>query len=81
LIDLDDPDSPLCRRLDLEVLKLGKPEEQVAKDIKSRIMLLLELNNSVNFLSEVTKIDGLKKFNIFWRNKRMATILEEMEED
>ena len=27
LLDLDDPEALLCRRLDLEVLKLGKPEE------------------------------------------------------
>jgi hypothetical protein len=77
LLDLDDPEALICRRLDLEVLKLGKPEQTVATDIKNRILLLLELNNSVNYLSEVTKIDGLKKFNTFWRNKRMATILEE----
>lgn len=44
-------------------------------------MLLFEVNNSVNFLSEVTKIDSFNKINTFWRSKRMATILEELEED
>jgi hypothetical protein len=53
----------------------------VARDIKNRILMLFELNTSVNFLGEVTKIDRYNKINTFWRSKRMATILEEMEED
>jgi len=80
-LSLDEPDAPIHRSLDTDKLKLGKPEEQVAHDIKNRIMLLFEINNSVNFLSEVTKIDSATKTKNFWRSKRMATILEELEED
>jgi len=81
VLDLDDPEAAVPKKLTVDKLKFGQPEEHVARDILQRIMLLFEVNNSVNFHSEVTKIDSLQKINTFWRSKRMATILEELEED
>jgi hypothetical protein len=50
-------------------LKLGSPAEEVAQDVNNRLLLLLEIKPSFNYLSEVTRLTQNKKF-------KMSTIAE-----
>jgi len=63
ILDLDDTESDaqqIPNTVNSQVLKLGAPAQEVALDVKDRLLLLLELKPSYNYLSEVTRISRAK---------------------
>ena len=57
------------------------PAEEVARDVLNRLVFLFEINTSITYQSEVTKIsDATTKASLF-KNKRMVTIMERQEEE
>lgn len=72
LLDLDKEESKVPCNVDINQLKLGAAAEEVAQDVKNRLLLLLEIRPSYNYLSEVTRIKRPKK--------AMATIVEQDED-
>lgn len=73
LIDFDDETAPIREKLDLEELKLGSPVVEIARDVRTRIMFLFEVEPSLNYLSEVTKIGTTDKKTF----RKLHTIIEE----
>jgi hypothetical protein len=72
LLDLDTEESKIPCKVDINELHLGAAAEEVAQDVKNRLLLLLEIRPSYNYLSEVTRISRPKK--------AMATIVEQDED-
>ena len=54
---------------------------EVARDVESRLNLLLEINTSLSYQSEVTKIANTASKGSRFRNKRMAAIIERQDEE
>ena len=71
-LDLVQEESKLPCNVAINQLKLGAAAEEVAQDVKNRLLLLLEIRPSYNYLSEVTRIKRPKK--------AMATIVEQDED-
>lgn len=81
LVDLDDESEPVAEKLDVSLIDLGSPPEEVARDVESRLVFLLEINTSISFQSEVTKIANNTTKASRFRHKRMVTIMERQEEE
>ena len=56
LIDFDG-DLPLRECLDIEELKLESPYKEISKEVKSRLLFLLELKPSIDYHSKVIQVD------------------------
>jgi hypothetical protein len=52
LIDFDG-DSPLREKLDIDELKLESPYKEISKEVKGRLLFLLELKPSIDYHSKV----------------------------
>lgn len=50
--------------VDVKDLKLGSAAEEVAQDVTNRLLLLLEIKPSFNYLSEVTRLKKVKMSTI-----------------
>lgn len=81
LVDLDDETEPVAEKLDVSLIDLGSPPEEVARDVESRLVFLLEINTSISYQSEVTKIANTSTKASRFRHKRMVTIMERQEEE
>ena len=81
LINLEDELEPVAEKLVLSEIDLGSPAEEVARDVLNRLVFLFEINTSITYQSEVTKIsDAATKASLF-KHKRMVTIMERQEEE
>jgi len=58
--------------VDVKELNLGSPAEEVAQDVTNRLLLLLEIKPSFNYLSEVTRLS---------QKKPKMSIIAEQDED
>ena len=56
IIDFDG-DLPIRETLDIEELKLESPYKEISKEVKSRIIFLLELKPSIDYHSKVINVD------------------------
>ena len=68
-------DAPLLEKLDSNKINLGSSEEEVARDVKNRILFLFEVAPSVNYQSIVTKFDS--KDSSQFEMPRMESILDD----
>lgn len=48
---------PLRESIDIEELKLESPYKEICKDVRNRVLFLFELRPSIDFHSNVIKID------------------------
>ena len=62
ILDINtDEHTPIPCVVSLDELKLGSPAEEVATDVSERLLLLLEIKPSYNYLAEVTRISAAKR--------------------
>ena len=71
----------MAEKLDLKAIDLGTPAEEVARDVLNRLVFLFEINTSITYQSEVTKISGTTTRASLFKHKRMVTIMERQEEE
>ena len=81
LINLEDDLEPVAEKLEKGIIDLGSPAEEVARDVLSRLIFLLEINTSITYQSEVTKISESVTRASHFKHKRMVTIMERQEEE
>jgi hypothetical protein len=81
LINLEDELEPVAEKLDRDVIDLGSPAEEVARDVLNRVVFLFEMNTSISYQSEVTKISETTTKASHFKHKRMVTIMERQEEE
>jgi hypothetical protein len=58
IIDFEE-DLPISETLNIEELKLESPFKEISKEVKARLLFLLELNSSIDCHSKVIKVDTL----------------------
>jgi hypothetical protein len=74
IIDLNtDEQTQIPCKVNVNQLKLGSPAEEVVVDVSERLMLLLEMRPSYNYLTEVTRLAVQKK-------PKMSVIAEQDED-
>lgn len=50
-------DAPLKEKLDISVLKLESPYKEISKEVKARLLFLLEIKPSIDYHSKVIQVD------------------------
>jgi hypothetical protein len=67
VIDLDNEEDPRLKKkvLDVSEAENTSPYVEVCKEVKNRLLILLEVKPSLEYLNKVTKIEGGKCFSVY----------------